>query len=194
MGVVSGFQTEEEDKEEPEAVAEIPKTPVAPKPTANCGTTSSPDRKNPAGYLRNSTLECLGASASICENAQGVISDPLFPSLFKTSNKDGACIFQLSYAKDSTLTDVFGKNMAGRSISCPISVAKAINETNPKNPIFVPADQSNLAKYAADIYFYGTLGVFIENNFNQEKIKGLGCEGDFIRSVIESYNLMKSKS
>ncbi len=176
---------------EPEKEAEV--APVVVKTPRNCGTTGSPGRNDASNVSADTTFICLGQSASACGNAEGVISDPLFPGLFKVKILDGACTFELSYAKDSTLTDVFGKSMAGRSVTCPISVVKAIDETNPKNPIFVTADTSNPGKYAADVYFYGTLGLFIENNFNQEKITSLGCKGDFINSVIESYKLMQSK-
>ena len=183
------------DPLDPVSVVDEPEIPVAPqeKPPVNCGTGMAPDRKNPSTY-DGSAYRCLGENAIACNNAEGKINDPLFPTVFKITNKDDSCRFELSYAADTTLTDVFGKKLAFRSISCPISVVKSINEANPKNPVFEPANTANPNKYALDIYFYGTLGLFIDNNFSQAEIESLGCKGEFVKSVIESYNLMKSKS
>ena len=49
--------------------------------------------------------------------------------------------------------------------------------------------KDNLTQYGFDIYFYTTLGLFIDNNFDKTKISELGCSGDYIQSVIESHNM-----
>ncbi len=172
---------------------EIPKTPVVVVTTPiNCGITNSPDRKNPSSYLTDNALKCLGVSALNCINAEGTINDTLFPTSFKIIDKDNVCKFELSYKEDSALVDVQGKKLALRNVSCPLSVVKTIDETDPKNILFKTANVNNPVVYATDIYFYGTLGLFMENNFDQNKIERLGCNGTFIGSMIESYKLMKS--
>ena len=182
------------NKDEPVLVEEeLPKQPAAALGPVNCGTTNSPDRKNPGSYSKDDVLRCLGESAISCADAEGMINDPLFPNIFKISNKDNACRFELAYRQDSTLTDVFGKKLAGRSLGCPLSIVKSIDESDPRASVFRQVSLDNPNKYATDIYFYGTLGLFIENNFDQSKIRSLGCQGSFIDSMIESYNLTQKK-
>jgi hypothetical protein len=43
------------------------------------------------------------------------------------------------------------------------------------------------------MYFYGTVGVFFDKDFNQSAIEELGCQGTFLDSTIESFGLIKSK-
>lgn len=168
-------------------------TEVLVKDVVDCGITNAPDRKKSDIYLKDPVLKCLGENILSCTNATGVINDPLFPSLFKVVPElNNICKFELSYQADNTLVDVFGSKLALRSISCPISIMKKLDEKDPKNPIFVMLNKDNPNQYGADIYFYSTLGVFIENNFDQNKIEGLGCTGGFIDSMIQSYKMIKN--
>lgn len=161
--------------------------------TVNCGTTKSPDSKNPSSYSGDIVLECMGERASACANAESVINDSLFPNLFKIINRDGSCYFELAYNIDSTLVNINGQKLASQSVSCPLSVVKVVDETNPANPVFRSVDKNNHTRYAAAIYVYGTLGLFIENNFDMNKIKNLGCSGTFLSSMIESYMMGSNK-
>ena len=179
-----------------------PSAPVEPTPTIEptpvvvdttpvfCGATAQIDRKSTANVV-DSALFCLGQNAMKCANAKLVINDPFFPNLLEISNKNNSCDFTLSYPSDSTLVDVTGKKLAGRSMTCPLSVVKTMDESNPKNIVFKAPNTTDGVKYAKDIYVYGTLGLFINNNFDQMKIEGMGCSGTFLNSVIESYKLMK---
>jgi hypothetical protein len=162
----------------------------------DCGTTNSPDLKNPLTYGNNAVLNCLGDSALRCIDTRAILKDNLFPTIFQiTKSKDvngqDVCNFKLSYGVDSTLVDITGKKLANQYISCPVSIVKALDET--KNPsLFTAPSMDNLGKYASQIYFYGTLGIFIENNIEKNKIQSLGCSGSFIDSMIASYNKMQS--
>ncbi len=104
-----------------------------------------------------------------------------------------SCNFKLSYSADSTLNDITGKKLSGQYILCPINIVKAIDNTKSASPKFIVSDKTNFSKYASQIYFYGTLGLFIENNLDQNKIKALGCSGEYVQSVIASYNLSQKK-
>ncbi len=158
---------------------EIPETPeVVVMPPINCGVTNSPDGKIPNTYLNNDVLKCLGENAIICTNAEGTINDGLFPTFFKVINKDDICEFELSYKDESIL--------------CPMSIVKTVDDTNIKNPVFKIAKTDSPNKYITDIYSYGTRLLFIENNFDKNKIENLGCTGSFIDSVIEGHNLINS--
>lgn len=168
-----------------------PVTPVEPvvKQKVNCGSTVSPDRKNPTVYNKDQVLKCIGENAAACNPAEAVLDDEFFPTVVKITESNNSCRFELSYSSTSTLTDVHGKKLAGRMISCPLNIVKAIDETNPQRPVFVAPNTTKPNKYATDIYFYGTLGIFIEKNFDLAKINAIGCNGEFINSVIESYKL-----
>ncbi|MFA6077276.1 MAG: hypothetical protein WC735_04355 [Candidatus Paceibacterota bacterium] len=161
----------------------------------DCGTTNSPDLKNKNTYENNAVLNCLGVSALSCGNAKAVFANDLFPNMIQIVGSEGAdqnvCNFKLSYGADSTLVDIDGNKLAGQYISCPLSIVKAIDET--KTPtLFTAASIDNLNKYASQIYFYGTLGVFMENNMDKNRIQALGCSGDYIDSMIASYRKMQS--
>jgi hypothetical protein len=67
-----------------------------------------------------------------------------------------------------------------------------MDETKNKNPVFKIANIDNPNEYITDIYSYGTNILFIENDFDKNKIENLGCEGSFIDSVIENHNLINS--
>jgi hypothetical protein len=175
----------------PIVTPEAPKAPVVLDPI-NCGVTNSPNRKDATTYLNDNVLKCLGENAINCIPAEATINDSFFPTMFKITKKDEVCQFSLAYSNNTPLVDVTGKNLAGRNIFCPLAVVKTMDEKDPKNTVFRIEDIDNPNKYAKDIYFYGTLGLFIENNFDQAKINNLGCSGSFIGSVIESYNLMKN--
>lgn len=165
---------------------------IAPivKTIKDCGTTDSPNLKNKSTYENNTVLNCLGDSALRCEDAKAIVQDDLFPGVFEIVKNENVgqntCNFRLSYSADSTLVDITGKKLALQYISCPINIVKAIDES--KNPLsFSSPSFDNLGKYASQIYFYGTLGLFVENNIDKNKIQNLGCSGSFIDVMIESY-------
>lgn len=163
----------------------------------DCGVSVAPDVKNPLAYKNDAVLSCLGNSALQCEDARAVLNDPLFPTIFQItkgqdiSNQE-TCNFRLSYGEDSTLTDITGKKLALQYISCPLSIVKAVDESK-KVSVFKDPSIENFSKYASQIYFYGTLGLFMENNVDQNKIEGMGCSGEYISSVIASYRKMQSQ-
>jgi hypothetical protein len=154
----------------------------------DCGTGLSPQVKNLASE-NNPVLTCLGASALKCENAKGILKDDFFPTIFEITKSGDSCNFKLSYGADSSLIDITGKKLSGQYISCPINIVKAIDDTKPANPQFIAPEKTDLSKYAAQIYFYGTLVLFVESNLDQNRIQELGCRGDYVQSVIASYNL-----
>ncbi len=161
----------------------------------DCGTTNSPSLKNANTYQNNAVLNCLGNSALYCEDAKAVLNDALFPTIFqiiKDNNTGQSCNFKLSYGQDSILVDRTGKKLAGQYLTCPIGIVKSLDETK-QVPVFSVPDTNNLSKYASQIYFYGTLGLFIENNIEKNKIQALGCSGPYIDSVVTGYNKMQSK-
>ncbi|MSU44918.1 hypothetical protein EXS45_01935 [Candidatus Nomurabacteria bacterium] len=173
-------------------VAKVTKAIVSVK---NCGTTNSPDLKNKSTYENNAVLNCLGESALRCIDAEAVLEDALFPGVFRViKNKDTTCNFKLSYEQDSTLSDINGQKLAGQYISCPINIVKAVDNTNPSSPkfLFIESNKANYSKYASQIYFYGTLGLFMENSVDKNKIQTLGCSGSYIDSVVASYLKMQS--
>lgn len=147
----------------------------------------------PSTYENDPALSCLGASALNCENATGILKDDLFPTIFEITKLPDSCNFKLSYPVDSVLTDITGKKLALQYISCPVSIVKAIDNTNVASPKFNAPSVANYSKYAAEAYFYGTLGLFIENNLDLVKIQALGCSGEYIGSMIASYNARKIK-
>ncbi|OGI95782.1 hypothetical protein A2917_00520 [Candidatus Nomurabacteria bacterium RIFCSPLOWO2_01_FULL_42_17] len=159
----------------------------------DCGTSTAPDLKNATTTISHiSVLNCLGTSALSCENAKAVLKSDLFPDVFQIIKTGETCNFKLSYGLDSTLFDRAGKKLAGQSISCPVNIVKAIDESkNP--PTFTAPSKDNPVKYASQIHFYGSLGVFVENNLEKNKIQNLGCSGSYIDSVITSYNRMQSQ-
>lgn len=159
----------------------------------NCGVGVSPDLKNPLTRGNDEVLTCLGNSALHCEDAQAVLKDPLFPSVFQIIKDEDACNFRLSYEESSTLVDATGKELAGQYISCPIDIVKAIDESNPKSPKFQAPDKNDLSKYASEIYLYGIIGVFMENNILKDRVEALGCTGPYIDSVVASYVRIQDK-
>ena len=159
----------------------------------NCGTSMAPKLENPSIFENDPVLSCLGVSAISCEEAKSILKDDLFPTVFEIVKTPNSCNFKLSYPADSPLVDITGKKLAGQYILCPVDVVKAIDNTKPAAPQFIAPDKTNLSKYAGQIYLYGTLGLFAENNLNLAKIQSLGCEGDYINSVIASYNLKNKK-
>ncbi len=158
----------------------------------DCGVGTAPDLKKPASYQNDAVLTCLGNSALNCEAATAILKDPLFPSIVRIVKNQENCNFKLSYADDSTLIDATGQKLAGRYVSCPISIVKAIDESK-KVTAFNPPSTDNLGKYAGQIYFYGTLGLFMETNLDPNKIQSLGCSGPYIDSVITSFKKMQAK-
>jgi hypothetical protein len=159
----------------------------------DCGTSAAPKLGTPSAYENNPTLSCLGESALNCENAKGTLTDDFFPSIFEITGSQGSCNFRLSYPVNSTLVDATKKKLAGQSVTCPINIVKAIDNTNPASVRFTNPDKTNLSKYGGQIYLYGTLGLFIQNNLDPNKIQALGCSGDYINTMIASYNVTGSK-
>jgi len=175
-------------------VASIPVAPPVVQ-KKNCGRSVAPKLDTPATYENDPVLACLGASAIGCQNATGVLTDNFFPTIFEitqSSNLPGSCSFKLSYGADSILADVTGKKLASQYVTCPVNIVKAINNTQTVSQFTAP-DKTDLSKYGSQIYFYGTLGLFVENNLNQNKMEALGCSGEYINSVIASYNLSQKK-
>jgi len=170
------------------------------KPIVNvvkdCGVGTTPDLRNPLTYENNAVLNCLGESALHCIDARALLKNVSFPTVFEivqdTRTSQSTCSFKLSYGQDSTLVDINGQKLAGQSITCPLDIVKAVDESK-KVPSFNVPSTDNLSKYVSQIYFYGMLGVFLENNFDQNKIQSLGCSGDYISSVIASYLKNKEK-
>lgn len=161
----------------------------------DCGIGIAPDPKDPRTYQNDAVLACLGNSALRCEDAKAVLKDALFPTIFQIARENtggqNTCSFRLLYGKDSALIDVAGKKLAGQSIACPISLVQALDESSAKTSLFKAPSKDNPSKYASQIYFYGTLGLFIENNIDKNKILSLGCSGPYIDSVIASYRKMQ---
>lgn len=177
-------------KENTETVDTTSKDIPIIKPIVNvvkdCGVGAKLDLKDPLSYKNNAVLNCLGQSALICENAKGFLRDDLFPTIFEINKIQDSCNFKLSYSADSTLADITGKKLALQSISCPIDIVKALDSSK-KTSNFIAPNIANPAEYASQIYFYGTLGLFIENDVDKSKIQTLGCSGEYISSVILSY-------
>jgi hypothetical protein len=153
----------------------------------DCGSGLAPKLGAPLTYENNSVLSCLGEGAISCENTQGTLKDDFFPTIFQITNEGGACKFKLSYGADSKLVDITGHKLAGQSISCPIDIVRTIEDTSSATPRFILPDKTDSSKYASQIYSYGTLGLFIQNNLDGNKIRALGCDGAYIGSVIASY-------
>lgn len=161
----------------------------------DCGIGIAPNLKNPRTYQNDAVLNCLGNSALYCEDAKAVLNDAFFPTIFqiiKDNNTSQSCNFKLSYGQDSTLVDATGKKLAGQYLTCPIGIVKSLDEAK-QVPVFSVPDTSNLSKYASQIYFYGTLGLFIENNIEKNKIQALGCSGPYIDSVVTGYQKTQIK-
>ena len=154
----------------------------------DCGVSVAPKLDTPATYEKNSTLSCLAQAALNCQNAKGTLTDNFFPTNFEISNAQTYCTFKLSYPSNSVLTDTTGKKLANQSVTCPVNVVRGMDDTNPDSVRFMDADKTDLGKYGSEIYFYGTLGLFIQNNLDQNKIHSLGCSGEYINTVIASYN------
>jgi hypothetical protein len=174
-----------------QAVAPVPVLPPV-IPVKDCGIAGTTLKLGtPSTYENDPALSCLGASALNCENATGILKDDFFPTIFEITKLPDSCNFKLSYPADSTLTDIIGKKLALQYISCPINIVKAIDNTNVTSPKFNTPSTANYSKYAAETYFYGTLGLFIENNLDLTKIQNLGCSGEYIQSMIASYNAKK---
>lgn len=168
----------------------IIKTENTPK---NCGISAIPKLGVPSSYEDNSVLLCLGENAVSCGNAKGILKDDFFPTIFEIEKIQNSCNFKLSYPADSVLTDITGKSLAGQYILCPINIVKAIDNTKPSAPKLNSVDKTDLSKYGSDIYLYGTLGLFVENNLDANKIQALGCSGAYIQSVIASYAAKKTQ-
>lgn len=160
----------------------------------NCGSAAAPDPSDSKTYQNNQVFSCLGQSALRCENARAALEDPLFPTVFQIvrNSATGACNFKLSYKADSALTDVTGKKLAGQYVTCPVGIVKRINESGSALTFSAPS-AGNPSRYAAEIYQYGTIGLFLEQNVDKGEILGLGCSGSYIDSVVASYQKTQSR-
>src|SRR3989338_5085395 len=158
----------------------------------DCGIGIAPDMKKPATYQNDGVLTCLGNSAFNCIDAKAVLNDVLFPTVVQIIKTETGCNFKLSYAADSTLVDATEAKLSGQYISCPLSIVKSVDESK-KVAVFNFPSTDNLSKYAGQIYFYGTLGVFMETNLDRNKIQSFGCSGFYIDSVIASFRKMQEK-
>lgn len=172
---------------------EVPNSPVLPKTeevveVINCGVTTAPDVKGQLIYLKDPVLKCIGENANTCTRTTAILSSEFFPTNLEIKKQGDICSVEIMYARSSSLMDVFNKPLASRFISCPISVVKHLDTTK-QNISFIDARKDNLNQYGFDIHFYTTLGLFIDNNFDNAKIEASGCRGDYIQSVIESHNL-----
>jgi hypothetical protein len=161
----------------------------------DCLTDTAPNLDNPSTYENNATLSCLGEGALDCQNTKGVLKSDFFPTVFEIvkTNDQGVCNFKISYPTDDKLNDINGQKLAGQYITCPISAVKMLDNTDPAAPKFTSPDKTNFSKYGSQIYFYGTVGLFIENNLDTARIKNLGCSGGYIDSMVASYNVSHSQ-
>ena len=158
----------------------------------DCGIGVAPDMRKPATYQNDGVLTCLGNSALNCIEAKAVLNDILFPTVVQIVKTEAGCNFKLSYSGDSMLIDANDKKLASQYISCPINIVKSVDESK-KITVFNFPSTDNLSKYAGQIYFYGTLGVFMETNLDRNKIQSFGCSGFYIDSVIASFRKMQAK-
>jgi hypothetical protein len=165
---------------------------MAPK---NCGVTIAPDMKSAESIQKDYVLDCIGQSATSCEPAKAILDSAFLPTMLEISRGDTVddmeCKFRLSYKEDSTLTSVDGEKLAGESLSCPLSIVRSLTAGEKNTLVFGEPTKSNPPMYGAEIYFYGTAGLFIENEFSEQKIKDSGCAGGFIHLFIDSYNRIK---
>ena len=173
----------------------IPQVPLAPLVPAveqvsvvDCGITESPDVRNQTTYLKDPVLKCIGENAHTCTPATAIVTSEFFPTNLEIKKEGEVCSVKIMYSSSSSLMDVFNKPLASRFISCPVSVVKNLDTTK-ENVSFRNSSKDNLTQHGFDIYFYTTLGLFIDNDFDNTKIKALQCSGDYIQSVIESHNL-----
>jgi hypothetical protein len=177
--------------------AELPLVKTTEAPSAampkieeikDCGTTVAPDPKNTTAIMENATLSCLGERAVNCLNAKGVLKSDIFPTSFEVIHEEERCDFQLSYGSDTQLKTPSGYSLALQYVTCPIRNVKRIDETDPQKPVLKQPTKENFPLYASEIYQYGTVGLFLEKNFERTRIhEELSCTGSFIDSVIESY-------
>ncbi len=175
---------------EPENTVIVP--PVVEMPVAevvltkNCGISAAPNLKKASTYEKNSVLNCLGISLLNCEDAEAILTDPLLPNLFQVKKDGSTCNFRMTYTSETALENPAGKSSAGKYVECTVSSIKAVDESkNP--PVFSAPSTDNPAKYASQASFYATLGVFVENGLDQEKIQNAGCTGSYVSSLINSY-------
>ncbi len=157
----------------------------------NCGTSVAPDPKKPTAYQIDSVLDCMGLSALACTPAKAFLEDDFFPTNLEITKNQNVCNFKLSYGEESELLDVTGQSLAGQYVMCPLSIVKMVDEST-KTPVFKMPTKDNSSKYAAEIYFYGKLGLFMEQGVDKSKILSLGCTGPYIDAVVASYQKAQS--
>ena len=162
----------------------------------DCGTTNG---KTP--YASDPVLACMGAAALSCSNARATISigsggsaQPSTSTLKITNpGSGGACSFTVVPAPAPNAS---GASASAPSISCPLSIVKASDDfLSSATPTWKNPTKTDPNKYAGEIYYYGAMGVFIQNNFSEAKIRAAGCTGDFIKTYIaEHAKLMKMQT
>ena len=190
--LVSSFGGADEEEENNNVAPNATATPKTAQNTQivvkDCGVTTAPDLKNVSTYRDNTVLNCLGGYISSCTPARATLTSALLPSVVEiTKTGDNICKFKLSYSADNTLVDDTGSSLAGQYITCPVNIVKMVDESG-KTLIFKEPTKSDLAKYASQLYYYGVLGVFMEQNVEKSRILSLGCTGPYIDSVVAGYN------
>ncbi len=154
----------------------------------DCGTTNG---KTP--YASDPVLACMGAAALSCGSARATVSvgsggsaQPSTSALKITNpGSGGSCSFTVVPAPAPAAS---GASASAPSISCPLSIVKASDDfLSSATPTWKNPTKTDPNKYAGEIYYYGAMGVFIQNNFSEAKIRALGCTGDFIKTYIAEH-------
>ncbi len=182
-------------KSKPAVESILPQNNVVVKPPTkgvkNCGITSTSNSKQPAEYQIDSVLDCLGVNALACTPARAILEDDFFPDNLEIIKTESSCNFKLSYREASDLLDVNGQKLAGQYVTCPLGTVKRVDESG-RTTTYKDPTKDIPSKYALEIYFYGKLGLFMEQGVDKSKILALGCKGPYIDAVVASYKKAQS--
>ena len=146
-------------------------------------------------YTKDPMLACLGAAALACQPATGTIKYPagnITPGIFSIVTEGSNCSFQLQEASGVTNPKTKA-DISGQSVSCPLASVMFSDNPEAAKPVFRSPDTDSAAKYAAEIYNYGTSGLFIQNSFTKSKIAAAGCNGDFIDTFLAMHQKNSAK-
>lgn len=171
---------------------EVPTPSVVIAPV-NCGLSKSSPLDTNDTIATDGVYKCMGDKINNCTPAYAKFENDLFPTNLSILKEGDDCRFEVSYPLSSTLTSVTGNKLAGQSLSCPIGIVKSMDEQGDKL-IFTTPDNTNLGVYAKDVYIYGSMGIFLESDFDKNKIRSMGCSGLYMDSVIDSYKLSNFKN